>query len=32
MGPNVEPYGIPDKSILKTLSVPFLHPPCFLRF
>ena len=25
MGPNVEPYGIPDKSIWKTLSVPFLH-------
>ena len=32
MGPNIEPCGIPNKSIWKTLSVPFIVSPCFLRF
>ena len=30
MGPNIEPSGIPDKCIWKTLSVPFVFAPCFL--
>ena len=25
MGPNIEPCGIPDESIWKTLSVPFFY-------
>ena len=32
MGPNIEPCGIPDKSIWKALSVPFIFTPCFPRF
>ena len=32
MGPNIEPCGIPDKSIWKTLSVSFIFTPYFLRF
>ena len=27
---NIEPCGIPDKSIGKTLSVPFIFTPCSL--
>ena len=29
---NIEPCGILDKSIQKTLSVSFIFTPCFLRF
>ena len=29
---NIEPCGIPDKSIGKTLSVPFIFTPCSLCF
>ena len=32
MGPNIEPCGIPDKSVWKTLSVSFIFTSCFLRF
>ena len=32
MGPNIELCGIPDKSICKTLSVPFIFTSCFLLF
>ena len=32
MGPDMEPFGIPDKSIWKTLSVSLIFTPCFLRF
>ena len=32
MGPNIEPCGIPDKSIWKTLSVSFIFTSCFLHF
>ena len=32
MRPNIEPCGIPDKRILKTLSVTFIFTPCFLHF
>ena len=30
MAPNIEPCGIPDKSIWKTPSVSFIVTPCFL--
>ena len=32
IGPNVEPCGIPDKKIWKTLSVPIIFTPCLIRF
>ena len=32
MEPNTQLCGIPDKSIRKTLSVPFVCTACFLRF
>ena len=32
MGPNIEPCGIPGKSIWKTLSVSFILTPRFLPF
>ena len=32
MGPNIELCGIPDKSIWKTLSVPFIFTSYILRF
>ena len=31
MGPNVDPCGIPNKCIWKTLSVSFIFAHCFLR-
>ena len=32
MGPNIEPCGIPDKSMWKALSVSLIFAPCFPRF
>ena len=32
MEPNIEPCGVPDKSISKRLSVPFIFTACFVRF
>ena len=32
MGPNIEVCGVPDKSIWKALSVPFIFTPRFVRF
>ena len=32
MGHEIEPCGIPDRSVWKTLSVPFIFTPCFLSF
>ena len=32
MGPNIEPCGIPDKTIRKTLSVSFIFTSSFPRF
>ena len=32
MGPNIEPCGTLDKSILKTFSVSFIFTSCFLHF
>ena len=32
MGPNIEPCGIPDKSMWKALSVSLIFAPCFPWF
>ena len=32
IGPNIDPCGIPSKSIWKTHLVLFIFTPCFLRF
>ena len=32
MGPNIDPCGIPDRSIWKTLSMSFIFTPYFLHF